>query len=111
MKETTTNTREIILDILEHTNYNDLRWERFNYCQAQYSNEFYNEEYNVKVRLFCSYCTIVGVVIDDVFYELGKYSRTTSKQIGQWWGHYNRKLFEDWRIVNRVQYFTGGVRY
>lgn len=103
-------TIERITDILERTNLNNLEWHRFNYCQAQYSAPFTDKETGSTIQIFVSYVTVVGVVVDGTLYELGKYSRTTSKQLSQWWGHYDRELLE-WQHNSRLQYFTGGARY
>ena len=97
-------------DILESTDLNDLDWHRFNHCQAQYSEPFKDFETDYMIQFFVSYTTVVGVIIDGKFYELGKYSQTTSKQISQWWGYHNRELLE-WQYNSRLQYFAGGARY
>lgn len=57
-------------------------WQRFDYKQAEYEVIKYRSKW---FTLFKSYDTIVGVydMDDDVFYELGKYSPTTSKQVSQ----------------------------
>lgn len=67
------------------------RWERFGYKQA----EILFNEFNRPV-LFKSYDTIVGVISDDKFYELGKYSTTTSKQVTQFCNAYglDRELLD-----------------
>lgn len=56
-----------------------LAWRQFNHCQA------YTATYNSKWDIIKSYSTIVGIVDKDeqVMYELGKWSRTTSKQMTQ----------------------------
>lgn len=56
------------------------RWFRFNSCQA-YTSGILEDRY----ILIKSYSTIVGLVdiANQMFYEIGKYSRTTSKQITQ----------------------------
>ena len=57
-----------------------IEWERFNYCQAYTSNLINNRYYLIK-----SYSTVVGIVdtFTNEIIELGKYSRTTSKQFSQ----------------------------
>lgn len=58
----------------------NIEWTRFNYCQAYTSNLLQNRYYLIK-----SYNTIVGLVdtFNNEVIELGKYSRTTSKQFTQ----------------------------
>ena len=62
---------------------NDITWKRIKTRNFYISNTFrYNNHY---IILFKSYNTIVGFVdyTENVFYEIGKYSRTTSKQMTQ----------------------------
>lgn len=65
----------------------DIDWVRFNYCNAYTTAgaligiTIGNEEYYVLPIM--SYTTIVGFVYNNVVYEVGKYSRTTSKQFTQ----------------------------
>lgn len=106
----TENKNKIIEEILETTDLNDLDWHRFKHCQAQYSEPFKDFETDYMIQFFVSYTTVVAVIIDGQLYELGKYSQTTSKQITQWWGYYDRELLE-WQHNSRLQYFTGGARY
>lgn len=65
----------------------DIDWVRFNYCNA-YTTEgalieitIGNDDYYVLPIL--SYTTVVGFAYNGVVYEIGKYSRTTSKQFTQ----------------------------
>lgn len=65
----------------------DIDWVRFNYCNA-YTTEgalieitIGNEDYYVQPIM--SYTTVVGFAYNEVVYEIGKYSRTTSKQFTQ----------------------------
>lgn len=60
-----------------------VNWQRFNYCQAWVSEPLqYN---NIMIRLVKSYNTIVGFINLNTceYIELGKWSRTTSKQVTQ----------------------------
>ena len=107
---TTENKNKRVEDILKRTDLNDCEWTRFNHCQAQYSAPFKDFETDSIIQFFVSYVTVVAVVIDGQLYELGKYSQTTSKQISQWYGHYNRELLE-WQYDSKLQYFAGGARY
>ena len=62
---------------------NDITWKRIKTRNFYISNTFrYNDHY---IILFKSYNTIVGFVdcTENIFYEIGKYSRTTSKQMTQ----------------------------
>lgn len=74
-----------------------IRWQRFNYCQAWTSQCLRNRFYLIK-----SYRTIVGIVDDQEgdFFELGKYSQTTSKQVTQ----IHNRLFPDTKrqLIGRV---------
>ena len=64
-----------------------IEWVRFNYCNAYTTNGSFveviigNDVYNVLPIL--SYTTVVGFFYDGIVYEIGKYSRTTSKQFTQ----------------------------
>lgn len=63
-------------------------WTRFNQCNAYTGNMFYITDDDGKVHKCIpikSYRTIVGFAdtTDDIIYEYGKYSRTTSKQFSQ----------------------------
>lgn len=57
-----------------------IKWNRFNNCNAYVSQCLKNRFFLIK-----SYSTIVGIVDDQEadFFEIGKYSRTTSKQVTQ----------------------------
>lgn len=57
-----------------------IKWSRFNHCQAWISQCLRNRFFLIK-----SYNTIVGIVDDQEadFFEMGKYSPTTSKQMTQ----------------------------
>lgn len=65
----------------------DIDWVRFNYCNAYTTAgalieiTIGNDDYYVLPIM--SYTTIVGFVYNGVAYEVGKYSRTTSKQFTQ----------------------------
>ena len=70
-------------------------WVQFHKCQAWISDEL-----DERFRLIKSYHTIVGLVDckERVVYEIGKYSRTTSKQFtqicNQMFSSYDRKYVE-----------------
>ena len=76
-------------------------WRRFDHKQAEYTTILHDGK---RYTLLKSYDTIVGVydIDNDTFYELGKYSPTTSKQVTQFcWkvlGGATRVLLErpDW---------------
>lgn len=55
-------------------------WTRFHHCNAWVSSPIYNRYFAVK-----SYSTVVAIIDDQngEMYELGKWSRTTSKQVTQ----------------------------
>ena len=61
----------------------DVNWSRFNHCQAWVSEPLKHN--NVTFRLVKSYNTIVGFINLNTceYIELGKWSRTTSKQVTQ----------------------------
>lgn len=58
----------------------DVTWKQFRHCKAYISSCINNRYFLVK-----SYSTIVAVIDDQQgeLYELGKWSRTTSKQVTQ----------------------------
>ena len=58
----------------------NVTWKQFRHCNAYISNCLFNRYFLIK-----SYNTIVAVIDDQngELYELGKYSRTTSKQVTQ----------------------------
>ena len=57
-----------------------IKWERFRNCNAYISQCLKNRFFLIK-----SYNTVVGIVDDQEadFFEIGKYSQTTSKQVTQ----------------------------
>ena len=77
----------IIEDILKH---NTPEWTRFDKKQAWWSQIFITS--TGQYRLFKSYDTIVALVNIHTgdFYEIGKYSRTTSKQVTQFFSAFYR---------------------
>ena len=85
MKQETINfNAEIILRKCKastiHCAMQDITWKRFRHCNSYISNCILNRYFLVK-----SYNTIVAVIDDQEgeLYELGKWSRTTSKQVTQ----------------------------
>lgn len=80
-----------------------MHWQRFNSCNAYLGNTVYvTDDKGVTHHLvpIKSYRTIVGFmdITDDVAYEYGKYSPTTSKQFtqicNQIFNHPKRELVE-----------------
>ena len=71
-------------------------WTRFDYKQAWWSNVLGGQ-----FRLLKSYDTIVAVVdiMNFKFYELGKWSTTTSKQVTQYYNKYYGN-FERYLVVS-----------
>lgn len=68
----------------------NIKWNKFNSCNA-YIGELTeviigNDSYMVYPVM--SYTTVVGFCCKDGFYEIGKYSRTTSKQVTQIFNSY-----------------------
>lgn len=63
-----------------HCTLQDINWKQFRHCNAYISNCLFNRYFLIK-----SYSTIVAVIDDQQgeLYELGKWSRTTSKQVTQ----------------------------
>lgn len=59
-----------------------IEWKKFRSMQACYSYELYDREIG-EFQFFKSYNTIVGIweKRTDTFYELNKWSTTTSKQV------------------------------
>lgn len=71
----------MVARILENKLYNDIintKWKRFRHCNAYISEVIRNRYYVIK-----SYNTIVAFIDDQTgeLFELGKWSRTTSKQV------------------------------
>lgn len=81
MNNTTVNEIRNKLQQMTH----DIEWEQFRSMQADIGTPvFVNVDANeYLVQPFQSYTTIVGFVdnMTHTFYEVGKYSRTTSKQV------------------------------
>ena len=71
---------DIIVKLARQLEYEVDGWVQFNKCNA-YVSDILRDQY----RLVKSYHTIVGLVDceNKKFFEIGKYSRTTSKQITQ----------------------------
>jgi len=69
-----------MIKIANKLKYDVVKWNRFNYTNAYISNKLEGRYYLIK-----SYYTIVGMVNEEQkkFFEFGKYSPTTSKQITQ----------------------------
>lgn len=96
-----------IVEILESIKCNNIPWVQFRYCNA-YTTGYYDicisvngEDYNViPIK---SYSTIVGFVHMSVLYEIGKYSRTTSKQITRIYNTY----FSDCKRVYMARRYSG----
>ena len=77
---------------------NVIKWKRFDSKQAYISDRaLFNA--NGSYYLFKSYSTIVGIIdeLNNTFIELGKYSRTTSKQVTQ----YINKMGYDRVLIDR----------
>lgn len=93
-------------------------WTRLGYCQAQYTERYKHESFDnmtseVLYKVLVSYTTVVAIELwngnngGKVYnIELGKWSRTTSKQVTRWCG-YNRILLNGVHTVR----FYGGVNY
>ena len=64
---------------------NHVKWVRFNHCNAYIGDEITvtigDTDYTVTPIL--SYETVVAFAHNGIMYEVGKYSRTTSKQVTQ----------------------------
>lgn len=67
-------------ELMEFPGSLSIKWTQFNHCNAYISQCLKNRFFLIK-----SYSTIVGIVDDQEadFFEIGKYSRTTSKQVTQ----------------------------
>ena len=102
------NTNNAIMNVINQAAANayNTKFTRFNYCQA-YIGELDSievEGVTHNFRLVKSYKTITGYVdLDEgVFYELGKYSSTTSKQMTQIYNQVFRGICDNRVLVNRV---------
>lgn len=102
----TNNVIETIIKELDRRKL-DIEWGRFNSCNAYIGNTQYIEceGTTYKVIPIKSYHTVVGYydVNEDVAYEYGKYSSTTSKQFTQ---ICNQRLGHPKRVLVNVS--TGG---
>ena len=78
-----------ITTLINLLNDGDIEWTRFD-CKNAYFSDLLVDNY----RLFRSYNTIVGLIdiSDGVFYEINKYSTTTSKQVTQFYNRYYRNF-------------------
>lgn len=102
------NTNNTIMNVINQAAANayNTKFTRFNYCQAYIGEKqqltIDNVTYNY--RLVKSYYTITGFVDLDngIFYELGKYSQTTSKQMTQIYNQVFRGICDNRVLVNRV---------
>lgn len=83
------NIKETIKKDLLHVKNCHLEWRQFGYKQCYYTECVFNEETQNFYKLVRSYNTIVAICYDDSFIELGKWSKTTSKQVTQF---YNEKV-------------------
>lgn len=75
--------KEIKQEVELYGHENGIKWQRIKTRNFYISNTFrYNDHYIILLK---SYETIVGFVdcTENIFYEFGKYSRTTSKQMTQ----------------------------
>ena len=65
--------------------YKNTDYTQFRSCQAWVSTHIFNSAYGVNFQLVKSYDTIVAFINLDTkqYIELGKWSRTTSKQVTQ----------------------------
>lgn len=87
---------ELFEMLLEKLLKEEIEWTRFDHKQAWFSNIINN-----RFRLLKSYNTIV-VVIDITnhkYYELGKWSPTTSKQVTQFYNRYYSS-FERYLVIS-----------
>ena len=88
----TLDEARVLTDTLTHSiQFLTVQWRRFNSCQA------FTCKYSPKYDLIKSYSTIVGLVDNEnqTMYELGKWSRTTSKQITQ----IHNQLYGNYELV------------
>lgn len=60
-------------------------WERFNYNQCWTTRYFLNSDTQNFYKLIRSYNTIVAILYDSYYIELGKWSTTTSKHVNQFY--------------------------
>lgn len=77
------NAENILKKCKASTSYclmSEVTWKQFRHCNAYISNCLFNRYFLIK-----SYNTIVAVIDDQQgeLYELGKWSKTTSKQVTQ----------------------------
>lgn len=98
----TENMKETIEKDLLHARNRKQEWTRFNYKQCYFTEYLFNEETQNFYKLVRSYNTIVAILYDAYYIELGKWSTTTSKQVTQFYNEYvagtgAKRLFIDMR--------------
>ena len=77
--------KDNIKTLVNFYNNGGLNFTQFRSCNAYVSEPVYNSAFDVMFQLVKSYNTIVGFVnlTKKEYIELGKWSRTTSKQVTQ----------------------------
>ena len=75
-----------------------ITWKPFRHCNARYSDEVVITigDTNYKVKALMSYTTIVAFEYEGVVYEIGKYSRTTSRQV-TWFARDKKRVYYERR--------------
>lgn len=75
-----------------------IHWKPFRHCNAKYSDEVVITigDTDYKVKAFMSYTTIVAFEYEGVVYEIGKYSRTTSRQV-TWFARDKKRVYYERR--------------
>lgn len=94
------NMKETIEKDLLHARNCHKDWRQFGYKQCYYTECLFNEETQNFYKLVRSYNTIVAILYDEYYIELGKWSTTTSRQVTQFYNEYvsrtgQKRLFID----------------
>ena len=80
------NLKETIKkDIVRGLQLENKTWKRFNHNQCWSTRYFLNSDTQNFYKLIRSYDTIVAILYDSHYIELGKWSRTTSTHVNQFY--------------------------
>lgn len=94
------NMKETIEKDLLHARNRHQEWRQFGYKQCYYTECVFNEETQNFYKLVRSYNTIVAILYDEYYIELGKWSTTTSRQVTQFYNEYVSRTGQERLFIN-----------